>query len=69
MLLLLLVFIPVVVVLSMAAGALTVGLSAAMFLDLPFQHGWSSAWGHKGYLALFSLVVVPFLFRERSDRS
>lgn len=47
------------VALAMLLGALLVAIVAAMFLELPFHHGWEQAWDNKGYLLLFSFLIVP----------
>lgn len=44
---------------AMLMGALLVAIVAAMFLELPFSHGWERAWDNKGYLILFVLILLP----------
>lgn len=46
---------------SMVCAAALVGLNAAVFLDTPFDEGWHAAWNRPWMLALFALVVIPFL--------
>lgn len=58
-----LILIAAAVVLAMVVGAFVVGVSAAMFLHMPFSTGWHDAWQRPGWLAIFVIFLLPLARR------